>query len=226
MSTRTFTINGKKMRFSCQAFKTVFDTYRRKNAATKSKTEQELADKIGVGSDTIHGWYYGKNGPSSLEDIKKLAAALGLHDDSLLLESTDGGENMSQLTQEQIHSVKKIYDASIEFLDTFWHTDGFNDYWYPLQEKGYKNPEQKIYEMAMSEWRKVSLVLDKEYFYLRNTQIYDILSEYVSEDLLDTFDTKLGYAYRFEAVVDGNPTTSEDYDKARIKLNNIIEQYL
>jgi hypothetical protein len=194
MSIRVFTINDKKMQFSCSAFKTIFDTYKKQNSATKSKTEQDLADK--------------------------------LNDYTLLLENADGGKSMSQLTSDQVHSVKRIYDSIIEFLDVFINTEGFNSYWYPLKEEGYENPEYKIYDIAEGEVHKVSLILDKEYFYLRNTEIYDELSEYVSEDLWDIFNGKLSYAYRFEAAGEGSPTTFEDYDKAMIKINGIIEKYI
>ena len=73
---------------------------------------------------------------------------------------------------------------------------------------------------------KVNLVLDQEYFDLRDTKIYEELCEFVSEDLVDIYAGKTSYAYRFEAVVDGNPTTSEDYNKAMIHLNSIIEAYI
>ncbi len=36
---------------------------------------------------------------------------------------------------------------------------------------------------------------------------------------------KLIYAYRFEVILDGNPTTEEDYIKAYKKLNEIIDFY-
>jgi hypothetical protein len=44
--------------------------------------------------------------------------------------------------------------------------------------------------------------------------------------LWETFDGKLGYAYRFEAIADGNPTTEDDYNKALKRINEIIEQYI
>ena len=39
----------------------------------------------------------------------------------------------------------------------------------------------------------------------------------MDEDLVETYKGKLGYAYRFEAIPDGNPTTDEDYEKAMNK---------
>ena len=80
--------------------------------------------------------------------------------------------------------------------------------------------------MADDMHRKIELVLDQEYFDLRDTDIYNELCEFVSDDLIDIYDGKVSYAYRFEAHADGNPTTSEDYDKAMIKLNGIIEKYV
>jgi hypothetical protein len=49
--------------------------------------------------------------------------------------------------------------------------------------------------------------------------------EYSENDLYDIFDGKLGYAYRFEAIPDGNPTTQDDYNKALKSLNEIVEKY-
>ena len=33
------------------------------------------------------------------------------------------------------------------------------------------------------------------------------------------------YAYRFEAIPDGNPTIFDDYSKALQRINEIIEKY-
>ena len=73
---------------------------------------------------------------------------------------------------------------------------------------------------------KVNLVLDQEYFDLHDCDIYDELSEFVSQDLYNTYDGKISYAYRFEAIPDGNPTTGEDYEKAMTKLNTIVCKYV
>ena len=43
---------------------------------------------------------------------------------------------------------------------------------------------------------------------------------------MSTYDGKCSYAYRFEAIPDGNPTTDEDYNEALKKLNGIIEKYI
>ena len=42
--------------------------------------------------------------------------------------------------------------------------------------------------------------------------------KFVSDDLIDIYDGKESYAYRFEAHADGNPTTSEDYEQSHDKI--------
>ena len=73
---------------------------------------------------------------------------------------------------------------------------------------------------------KINMALDQEYFDLRGCDLYNELCEYVSDDLYETFNGKLGYGYRFEAHPNGNPTTTEDYDRAMIRLKTIIDKYL
>lgn len=74
---------------------------------------------------------------------------------------------------------------------------------------------------------EVFLVYDQEYFDLHDHPIYDDFGEFLSEDLYETFSGKLSCAYRFEASPEnGRPTVSQDYDKAMIKLNAIIDKYL
>ena len=127
---------------------------------------------------------------------------------------------MKGLTERQVSAVKKIYDSCIWFLYEFERSDGFNAYWEELKD------ETKMYEMVDGLLNKVHLVLEQEYFDLRNCDIYDELCEFVAEDLLNVYDGKLGYAYRFESIADDNFTTQMDYDKAMIHLNNIIEKYV
>lgn len=226
MSTRTYVFDDKKMEFNVNAFKRVFDTYRRSKKITNSKLEEQLAETLGIATDTVHGWHYGKNTPSGIEYVKELATALELTDFTLLLTENNGGQDMNRLTDRQMSAAKRIYDICIWFLDEFNHTDGFNDYWLTFSERGSDDPESAIYDHIEGLIRKINLVLDQEYFDLHNCDIYDEFCEYVSEDLLDIYDGKVSYAYRFEAMPGETPTTSEDYDKAMLKLNSILEKHL
>ena len=133
--------------------------------------------------------------------------------------------------QCQLESIKRIYDAIIIFLEKFLNTDGFNDLWIEFIDKGINNEfiEDKLYDYAMKQIDNVNLILKQEYFYLHNLSIYDNLNTFINDDLINTFDGKLSYAYRFESLVEdknGNrgTTTSEDYLKALNKINGIIEE--
>lgn len=64
---------------------------------------------------------------------------------------------------------------------------------------------------------------EKERMLLKNTEVYEQIGNYIYNDLYDIFSNKLDYEYRFEAIVDGNPTTDEDYDKALDKINSIVD---
>ena len=70
---------------------------------------------------------------------------------------------------------------------------------------------------------KIFLVIKLEYFDLLECEI---VYEFVNNDLYDIYEGKVSYAYRFEAIPDGNPTTSEDYSQAMNRLNSIIEKYI
>ena len=123
------------------------------------------------------------------------------------------------------NSIKRVYDAIIDFLYEFEKSNGFNDYWFDLDIHP-QSRESKLYDMAVASVEKVELVLKKEYCFLGKTKIYIELMDFVYNDLYDIFDGKLSYAYRFEAIVDGNPTTSDDYYKTLNKINEIIEKYV
>ena len=226
MESRVYTIDGKKMQFDTNNFKILLKSYGKRNKMKSQDVERSLANALNVSSDAVHKWHYGMSTPTDVELVKELARTFDLDDFTTLLKSVDGGNRMGKLTERQITAVKKVYDICIWFLNEFSNTSGFNDYWYPLQDKGIKDPEEAIADMADEMHRKIELVLEQEYFDLRDTEIYNELCEFVSEDLIDIYDGKLSYAYRFEALADGNPTTSDDYDKAMIKLNGIIEKYV
>ena len=226
MESRVYTVDGNKMQFDSNNFKILIKSYGKRNKLKSQDVERSLANGLNVSTDTVHKWHYGMSTPTDVDLVKELAKILDLEDFTTLLKSADGGNSMGKLTERQITAVKKVYDICIWFLTEFSNTDGFNDYWYTLQDKGVEDPEEAIADMADDMHRQIELVLDQEYFDLRDTDIYNELCEFVSDDLIDIYDGKVSYAYRFEAHADGNPTTSEDYDKAMIKLNGIIEKYV
>lgn len=226
MGLRVFSINGKKATFNKVGYKYCLKQKKLREKITKTMLEEQLAERMGISQNTVHKWDSGDNGPIDYATVELLANALDVPVISLLQDIVEEGENeMVHLNDRQHAAVKRIYDICIWFLYEFDRTDGFNSYWHQFAEKGSKDPQEEIYELVEGMMDKVKLSLDQEYFDLRNCDVYNQLCEFVYEDLVNTYDGKLGYAYRFEAKASGNPTTAEDYDKAMIRLNTIIDKY-
>lgn len=178
-----------------------------------------------MSSSAIHNWRFGSNGPGSIDLIKKASKYLKVDYMSFLRKNREIKE-MEKLTMLQAEALKRIYDAIIDFLDDFDKTDGFTGVlWYDFEREGSKDPEDDIYKYAQNEIEKVQKVFLKEYFYLHDTDVYQRINNYIENDLYDTFNGKLEYAYRFEARSEGNPTTFDDYSKALQGINEIIESY-
>ena len=221
---RTFEIDGKTLMFSFSKFSELFKNYRKKYELKVDELEQELADKLYAQKSTIHSWKFGPSGPNDLETIINLAKCLELDNYTYLLKEE---KIMTKLTDLQLQSAKRIYDALVGFLHEFEVTGGFTtSMWYNLQKGGSDNPEEDMYEYIQKLEDKIHLIFRQEYFFLHDLPIYNELLNYMDEDLVETYDGKLSYAYRFEAIPAGNPTTDEDYEKAVNKLNSIIEKYI
>lgn len=231
--TKKFVIDGKNMQFDSVSFNEFFILRSKKNGKAVLVYETELGEALSVSSNAIHNWRFGMNGPSDLETIKHLAECLEISDIMLLLK--DGKENtVMQISERQKDSLKRVYDAVIEYLDKFQRTDGFNNYWYDLTDEGVNEKciESMLYEIAEKEQHNVELVLLKEYIELNKLPVYSQLEEYVYDDLIEIYNGKLSYAYRFEASVENEDgtrdtvTTDEDYMFAWRKINDILESYM
>lgn len=220
MSTRKFRIEDRDYCFNFSSFKYAFTKYRNREKLKVVEAEQMIADKLYVSSSAVHNWCHQKNGISDLDVIKKLADLLDV-DYMILLEESREGIMKEKYTDLQIQSIKRIYDEIIEFLFYFSETNGFSNLWIKYEDKGVpKNLiESTIYEFADTEIRKIGMRLQKEFFFLRDLNIYDTLYDFVDVDLVNIYDRKCGYAYRFEAI----GSTDEDYLKALNKLNDIVK---
>ena len=223
--TKKFRIENLDYRFDFQSFSIYVEKYAKVKKTSKTKVFELIAQTVCVTPEAVKQWNYGNNGPSEIDIIQKAAALLNVKDYLNLMKNAGEDEKM-MLSNLQIESLKRIYDDVIEYLNDFYKTDGFTGaLWYVYQDQGYKDPEDKIYEYAEEKIEKVLLTIQKEYFYLHDTDVYSEILEYSENDLYDIFNGKLGYAYRFEAVPDGNPTTQDDYSKALKRLNEIVEKY-
>ena len=226
MNTRKFIVDNQEFYFNYNSFKDICRTFIQNKKITFTKLEEDLANKTNKSTDAIHNWRNRKNGPSDIETIKLIAEYFELSNYKILL--IENKLNMkNNLTENQITAAKKIYDRIIEFLDLFLKTNGFNDIWFEMSIEP-KCRESELYDIAEKEINKIILQLQKEFFYLKNTELYFELENYIENDLYNTFDKKLSYGYRYEAIGDNptHPTTFEDYTVAINKINNIIEKYI
>ena len=235
MNTRCFRINDKEFVFNFQLFRKVFNEYRKNKNIKAGELEWIIANETKLTPEAIHNWRFTKNGPSNLDTVKLIAKAMEIDDWKLFIKDKSEKQNMSGLSERQVAAVKRIYDSIIDFLHYFNDTDGITgNLWYELQRHGVeeKDVEDTLYEIAENRVIKLQHVFDKEYFDLKNTDIYAELEKYVYEDIYDIYNEKLGYAYRFEAGVekiDGTRdtvTTEEDYIKYLNLINGIIDKYI
>lgn len=223
---RKLSYKNKVWFFDNEKFKAVLKKHAEDNNKTLTVLDDDLASYLSVSISAIKNWKQGYNS-TDISTLEKAAKYLNVDIESFLTEFLHKEKNMPInepfiLTEKQNDSVKKVYDSIIEFLDEFYKTDGFNDLWYVYKDNGSNHPEDDLYEYAQKYINKVYLCLDKEYFYLHESKIYDSLENFIYNDLVETYNGKLEYAYRFEAQVDGNPTTKEDYCKALEIINSII----
>lgn len=225
---KKYIIDEKIYYFDYDIFNKYFRNKKIQNHTTLESLENELSNFLIISKEAIHSWRFKKQSPSSLEMIIKISKYFNIKDYMILLKRKETKNNMSNFNQYQINSIKTIYDKIIEHLDYFYRTDGYNDLWIKLVDEGYNknNIEDKLYEIADEKINEVFLSYEKEKIFLKNTEIYDEIGEYIYNDLYDIFNGKLSYAYRFEAIPSNNPTTQEDYEKAIKKINLIIDKYI
>ena len=225
--TKLFQIDNEYYRFDDIVFNNYFKEYAKQHKLNIGTLEEHIANKLFITESAVHNWRFGSNGPGTLDLIQKLATELSISNYTHLLKKDIKENKMEEYAQLKIESIKRIYDAIIDFLEDFYNTDGFTgNLWFEFVRKRSLNPERDIYEYAENKVNEVLLVLKKEYFYLHGTKVYTELCEYAENDLWETFYDKCGYAYRFEATGGDSPTTEEDYNKALKRINEIIEQYI
>ena len=221
-----FDINSEEYQFDSFCFNQYVDHKAKNEKIRKGDIENILAQKISVSSSAIHNWRFGCNGPSGIELIKDVAEYFNI-DYMKLLKTKEEIKEMEKLSVLQIESLKRIFDAIIDFLDDFDKTDGFTGtLWSEFYRQGINDIEEAIYLYAEEQHGKVKNVFLKEYFYLKITSVYQEIENYIDVDLFDVFDGKLEYAYRHDAPIEGNPRTEDDYIKSLNGIKNIIDKQL
>lgn len=222
MKSRIFILNNEKYIFNFYKFNNYFNEFVKEYNYKISKLEYELGEYVNRCNDAIHNWRLKKNGPSDIETIKLICNFFNIENYKILL-CKKQHINKNELNRQQVLSIKRIYDKIIEYLQDFYTSFGFNDYWLDLDVSNL-NKENALYELINSKLNRVILTFMQEYIFLKNTQIYHSIKEYIYNDLYDIFDGKISYAYRFENMVEDS--VEEDYYKALDKINEIVSNYL
>ena len=133
-SVKTYTENDKKYRFDCEKLKKfmVFRIQDMKSQGikgTKKSITDDLSGKLYVSSEAVKSWTYGTNGPSDLEQVRKIAEYFDTDYHNLLTQEENTmniNENISydQLTdsqKSQTHAcVREVYVAMFEAIDMMW----------------------------------------------------------------------------------------------------------
>lgn len=225
---KKFIINEVIYYFDYETFNNYFKDTKRKKNVTFEKLEIALSEYLKISKEAIHNWRFGKQSPSSLEFIIEICKYFKIKDYMILLKRKEIESSMNNFNQYQLNSIKLLYDKIIEYLDYFYHTDGYNNLWLDYVDKGYNKNiiENELYEFADKKINEVILTYNKERIFLKNTSIYDEIGEFIYNDLYSIFDGKLSYAYRFEAVPGETPTTQEDYEISVKNINLIIDKYI
>ena len=158
MSLRVYNIGGQRATFNKEGFKYLVKEKCRREKITKAKAEQQLADLLGLSSDTVHKWNSTGGGPIDIQTVEDLAKALGLKNSDSLLNFITGGDSVERLSDRQKSAAKQIYDVCICFLDEFKRTNGFNDYWFETGTPSFlvKLLQENNYELNSLQGRKVS----------------------------------------------------------------------
>lgn len=221
---KVYNYKGSFCLFNHNIFNDMFNKRMPKEKLNITSMEEQLANAINVSKDTVHGWRFNKYSPNDLDLVENMSKYFGCEIDALLC-SEESDLKMKKLSDVELMSVKRVYESIIKFLEYFYKTNGFNDLWFDFEKVEPTLREEKLWEVAEREHSKVMLSLKIEYPIIGKNQIYTDLSNFIYNDLYDIYEGKLTYAYRFEASVDGNPTTDEDYTKAYKNLDKIIDSY-
>ncbi|MCR5483346.1 MAG: hypothetical protein K6E99_02940 [Bacilli bacterium] len=224
MAYRKFIYNNDEYYFNFSSFKQYFSKKRKEDHVKVGDLEYLLASNINITKEAVHNWRMSSNGPSDIQLVTQIAKFFNISDVTLLL-TKEKEVNTNMLTDLQLQSFKKVYDSILDFLDEFNESDGFNDLWFEVEG----DPNDKkglIWDVVNKKHEGVMKTLNKEYFYLKNTALYEELENYIYNDMYDIYETKkLDYAYRFEALGTDQPTTQDDYTKALNKINEIVNKY-
>ncbi len=115
---KTYTIDGKKMVFNTDVFEKLFQKKKKEVNSRVLAYQEVLGDLIGVSSDTIRAWRMGKNGPSDVETIQKLAEIWDVKFEVLVKESVEMVVN-TKLDDRTRQVVVECYKKLEDFFEDY-----------------------------------------------------------------------------------------------------------
>lgn len=200
----------------------------KKNNRTKGKEQELLADYIGCSTEAIRKWksYNSKdrNGLRDIDAIKKIAKYFNIKDINVLLKEVRESKRMKLQKERQIDALRRCYRIIYDFLREFETTGGFC---YPTGNISVDTNFKKfeLYEYADKRSEEVRNQIHKEYFDLKDTDVFDELTNYV-DDLYEIYNEKIIVGGRMELSDDKYISTEEDYSKYMKLLDEIIGRYI
>ncbi len=160
---------------------------------TKTAIMEEIADKLFVSSEAVKNWMYGYNGPSEIEQVKKLGDYFEVDYHQLLVREDEPMNNMEKridyLTEAQIdytkNRVREIYKAIVDYYHNC------RSYYYIFKAK----QENELSEEDVKEMYLANGELKRDF-----SRITDLL-EYSMLDLPEDFYNKV-LAYLWVDMID------------------------
>lgn len=234
MNRKSFDIEGEKYQFNKEAFRLI-QKGMKKSGESGEAFQTRIAEKLNVSTHTVHNWLYGSGGPSDIEMIKNLALVIGdINYKALLQERKEGCEGM-KITDRQLDSLKRIYDAVIDYLGEFMETNGFSSYW--IDEEAYLlssnyDREARVEEIVDNAINKVIYTVKKEFFELHNLEIYEQIEDFLYDKLYESISGKKTEPfYRMEhgeERADGTRIlqVEEEYLLILDGFNSLLEPYM
>ena len=130
---------------------------------------------------------------------------------------------------EQHYAAKRLCDAVLVFLRDFYLPDGLTGSLWEHYRNVYpglfsRAIEDAIIESAEKRAREVEFVYRQEAFYLRGTEIYEVLGTCIEEEVYAALQDKLSYEYRYTQDPESEfPRFWTDYAKALNRVNEILQ---
>jgi len=253
-NTRTYEADGKRLRFSFDAFGIAFKSRAKLNRKTIGEYETMLAEAVSVSPATVHAWRMRKNAPSDIDLVGEIAAFMKAEAKNFLI-PLKGDNDMRVLSDCERTAVARVYSAITDFLFMLDSTDGcvWKSYTVPegslcsaylmpnTDAASAGNSPSKLSgtDLANAGYEWTCHVLEREWVILGNHPIYEEIASFMYGTMNDIFDGKTDPDYRFHYSGKCEKPEDEpwngysekyadwiDQEQAYSEIRDIISKYL